>query len=208
MSLYPVNLKVEGRLCTVIGGGAVALRKVESLLGCGARVRVVSPALDSGFEPLHGRFEHVARPYHWGDLKDSFMAIAATDDEDTNRAVEEEARGRHVLVNVVDSPGQCDFYVPSSVVRGDLMITVSTGGQLPALSRQIRKRLEVEFPEEWAGVLDLMGKARQRLTFRIKDEEERRRCLTELAEMDLLPVFLDGGREAVEAAIDKCISQY
>lgn len=208
MTLYPVNLKVKGRLCTVIGGGDVALRKVESLLDCGARARVVSPALDSGFEPLHGRFEHVARPYHWGDLKDSFLAIAATDDEDTNRAVEEEARGRHVLVNVVDSPAQCDFYVPSSVVRGDLMITVSTGGRLPALSRQIRKRLEVEFPEEWAGVLDLMGKARQRLTFRIKDEEERRRCLTELAEMDLLPVFLDGGREAVEAAIDKCISQY
>lgn len=208
MSLYPVNLKAEGRLCTIVGGGAVARRKAGALLDCGARVRVVAPALDRSFEPLYGRFEHVARAYRWGDLEGSFIVIAATDDEDVNRAVVEEARGRHLLLNVVDRPDECNFYVPSCVRRGGLLVTVSTGGQLPALSKQLRQRLEMEFPEEWAGVLELMGQARQRLVFRIKDEETRKRCLTELAGLDLVTVFQQGGRDAVEAEIEKCISQY
>lgn len=208
MALYPANLKVEGRLCTVIGGGAVAVRKAEALIKCGARVRVIAPALDSAFEPLHGSFEHVARPYRWGDLEGSFIAIVATDDEDTNRAVEEEAHGRHLLLNVVDRPGRCDFYVPSTVRRGDLMVTVSTGGQFPALSRRLRRQLEQEFPEAWSQVLALLGKARRRVVFRIKDEGKRRQCLAEMAELDLTPVFKRGGQEAVEAEIEKCISRY
>ncbi len=208
MPLYPVNLKVGGRLCVIIGGGRVALRKTEGLLECEAEVKVIAPALDDGFKGLRGRFEYVARPYRWGDLDGAFLAIAATDDETTNRAVEEEAHGRHMLLNVVDRPEQCNFYVPSVVRRGELMITVSTGGGLPALSRRLRQQLEGQFPGEWGRALELWGKARQRVLAHVRDEEKKQKCLTELAALDLAGALKAGGELAAQAEIDKCISPY
>lgn len=208
MTLYPVNLKITGRRCTIVGGGEVALRKAESLLECGARLRVVAPALDPGFDSWHGRFEHIARPYRWGDLEGSFLVIAATDDEKTNQAVEEETLGRHLLLNVVDQPERCNFYVPASVRRGELLLTVATGGQSPALAKRLRLRLEEHYGPEWEPVLNLLGKARQRVIDSIGDPEQRRRCLTALAGLDLIDEYRHGGEIAVQAEIDRCISRF
>ncbi len=206
MVLYPVNLKVEGRRCVIIGGGRVAARKAASLLECGARVRVISPELKSDFDEL--RVEQVARPYQAGDLEGAFLVIAATDDQAVNRAVEAEAQQRGLLLNVVDRPGQCNFYVPSSVRRGELMLTVSTGGQLPALSKRLRRQLEEEFPAEWAVALELMGEARGQVISRLKDESSKKECLTELAALDLIPLLRDAGEPAARSEIEKCISRY
>ncbi|MHB0866822.1 MAG: precorrin-2 dehydrogenase/sirohydrochlorin ferrochelatase family protein [Thermoleophilia bacterium] len=208
MSLYPVNLKVEGRLCVIIGGGRVALRKAESLLACGAEIKVISPALDTGFEVWHGRLEHVARPYRWGDLDGAFLAIAATDDDAVNRAVVEEAHGRHLLLNVVDKPEQCNFYVPATVRRGELLVTVSTGGELPALSSRLRQQLQEEFPEAWAEALTLLGEARRQVIDRVDDETKKAQCLGELAALNLVRLLQSGGAEAAESEIEKCISPY
>lgn len=205
--LYPANLDLEGRPCVVIGGGKVAARKAGDLLDCGAQVTVVSPALDDEFRVL-GAFAHEARAYREGDLEDAFLAIAATDDEAVNGAVTAEAAERGILLNVVDQPDQCDFQVPSSVRRGDLLITISTGGRLPALSRRIREQLEEEFPAEWGRVLQLLGDARARAIAGIADELEKRKCLAELAGLDLVGVMRRDGEEAVRTEIDKCISRY
>lgn len=186
----------------------MAVRKAASLLECGAAVTVISPALHPEFEMLHGAFEHVGRPYRWGDLEGAFLAIAATDDDDTNRAVEEEAHGRRLLLNVVDKPEQCNFYVPSTIRRGELLITISTGGELPALSKRLRRQLELEFPEEWAEALELLGEARREVISGIGDEAKKTECLTELAALDLVPLIRDGGADAAETEIDKCISRY
>lgn len=192
----------------IIGGGRVAARKTASLLECDAAVRVVSPELDPGFERFQGRFEHIVRPYKRGDLEGAFLVIAATDDDVTNRAVEEEARERRLLLNVVDKPRQCNFYVPSVVRRGELLLTVSTGGELPALAKRLRRQLEEEFPEEWAEALVLLGEARRKVISRESDENKKTQCLGELAALDLVPLLKSGGFEAARAEIDKCISRY
>lgn len=208
MALYPVNLKIEGRSCVIVGGGKVAVRKAASLLECGAKVKVVSPALDAEFDVLRGEIEHVDRPYRRGDLQEAFLAIAATDDDETNRAVEEEAQSLQLLLNVVDKPEQCNFYVPSTVRRGELLITVSTGGELPGLSKRLRKQLEAEFPEGWAEALTLLGEARRKVIASVSDEAQKAKCLTELAALDLVPLLSKGGVEAAEAEIERCISRY
>ena len=88
MEYYPLMLRVAGRRCVVVGGGAVAARKASTLLRAGALVRVVSPALHPRLEEMHrrGRIEHVARPYREGDLEGALLAIAATDDPEVNLA--------------------------------------------------------------------------------------------------------------------------
>ena len=207
VALYPVNLRIDGRPCVIIGGGRVAARKAAALLDCGARLKVVSPELDPGFADLGVVFEHIARSYEPGDLAGAFLAIAATDDDMVNRAVEAEAARRQLLLNVVDKPGQCNFYVPSSVRRGELMLTVSTGGQLPALAKRLRRRIEREFPGEWAPALELLGEARGQVISRIEDEEKKKECLTELAALDLVPLLRDGNETAARSEIEKCISR-
>lgn len=208
MALYPVNLRIDGRPCVIIGGGRVAARKAAALLDCGARLKVVSPELDPGFADLGVVFEHIERPYEPGDLAGAFLAIAATDDDTVNRAVEAEAAERQLLLNVVDKPEQCNFYVPSSVRRGELMFTVSTGGQLPALAKRLRRQIEGEFPGEWAPALELLGEARGQVISRIEDEGKKKECLTELAALDLVPLLRDGSETAARSEIEKCISRY
>lgn len=166
-SFYPVFLDLGGRRCTVFGGGKVALRKISSLLECGALVRVISPRLDEEIRAL-GDLEILEREYRVGDLEGTFLAVAATDSEETNRAVAAEAEGRGVLINVVDVPGLCNFIVPASVRRGEMVIAVSTGGESPALARKLRETLEKEFGEEYGTLAGIIGEVRRELKRRGK----------------------------------------
>ena len=165
LTYYPVFLKVKGRKCTVVGGGEVALRKVRVLLEHGADVEVVSPDLCSELAGLAGRGEirTLTRKYRTGDLKNTFVAIAATGDGGINRRVVAEARRKKVLVNTVDDAENSDFIVPSYLRRGDLTVAVATGGKSPALARKIRTRLEKEIGEEYKALTDLIGEVRARL---------------------------------------------
>lgn len=141
---YPVFLDLERRPCLVVGGGAVALRKAKDLLAAGAKVRVVSPRLAAGFQPLvrTGRVVWVRRVFRPTDLKVGGLVVAATDEERVNRQAAREARRRGSWINVVDQPARCSFIVPSVVRRGELRLAISTGGASPALARWIRTDLE------------------------------------------------------------------
>jgi precorrin-2 dehydrogenase/sirohydrochlorin ferrochelatase len=72
----------------------------------------------------------------------------------------ETARRAGVLVNVEDVPELCDFHVPAVVRQGDLLLTVSTGGLAPGLSRSIREWLQEKFGPEWRNRAAQVGKAR------------------------------------------------
>jgi len=164
-SYYPLFLKVRGRKCVVVGGGEVALRKVEVLLGYGAEVKVISPCVCPELAELGSQnsIRIVERKYQEGDLEDTFVAIAATDDNEINKAVVSEAGQKSVLVNVVDDAEKSDFIVPSYMRRGDITIAVSTSGRSPALARKLRLKLESEFGEEYALLADAIGDIRDEL---------------------------------------------
>ncbi|HMI97416.1 MAG TPA: NAD(P)-dependent oxidoreductase [Micropepsaceae bacterium] len=75
-------------------------------------------------------------------------------DEATSRELAGMAHLAGVIVNVEDVPSLCDFHVPAQVRRGDLLLTVSTGGRAPGLSRALREDLQRRFGPEWAERLD------------------------------------------------------
>ncbi len=159
---YPVNLVLDGRRCLVVGGGRVALRKVEGLLACGARVTVVAPRVDPALRGLPGVVV-AERPWQADDMAGMWLVIAATDDPSVNRAVFDEGQRRGVWVNGADDPANCSFTLPSVVRRGDLQVTVSTGGRSPALATWLRRRLEGEIGPEYAVLLDLLASERDGL---------------------------------------------
>ncbi len=159
---YPIFLNISGKKCVVVGGGQVALRKVRTLLEHGAGVEVISPDLCPELSQLAegGEIHVLQRSYRAGDLQDAVIAIAATNDSNTNLEVVKEAHRKAVLVNVVDDPENSDFIVPSYMCRGDVTIAVSTGGRSPALARKIRTRLEKDFGDEYASLALLIDEVR------------------------------------------------
>lgn len=165
MALFPLFVELAGRPCVVLGGGAVAERKVEALLRAGAAVTVVSPALTPALAALaaDGRVTHVARGYARGDLAGAALAFAATDDGAINAAVAREGRARGVWVNAADDPAHCDAILPALVRRGPVTIAVSTGGASPALARAVRERIEDAVPDAYGALAEIAGEARREL---------------------------------------------
>ena len=202
VAYYPVSLKIAGRKCVVAGGGEVALRKVKALLEHGADVEVISPDLcpemvrlgESGEISVHNH------AYEMGNLAGAFLAIAATDDAETNRQVTVEARNKAILVNVVDDAENSDFIVPSYLSRDSLTIAVSTSGQSPALARKIRTRLEKEITGQYGALTRLIGEVRAEIKREeIKIENDR---WQEALDIDsLLELLKKGEREKAKALL-------
>ena len=137
---YPIFLDLKDRQVLVVGAGRVALRKTKGLIEAGARVTVVAPEWESEFETLPLRL--VRRGFRASDLAGAMLVFAATDDRLTNHRIAIAAKGRGVFANIADSAEECDFIVPARVQRGTVQVAVSTGGENPRLSAELRKRLE------------------------------------------------------------------
>ncbi len=157
---YPVNLVLEGRRCLVVGGGRVAVRKVEGLLACGAQVQVVALRLDPELID-NPAVTCDQRAWEVDDLLGVWLVIAATDDPMVNRAVYQAGERAGIWVNGADDPANCSFTLPSVARRGDLQVAVSTGGRSPALASWLRRRYEAELGPEYAVLLDLLSTERE-----------------------------------------------
>jgi siroheme synthase-like protein len=162
---YPVFLEMKDRRCVVIGGGAVAERKVEGLVAVGANVTVISPAITDGLRELliQGAIWHVAREYQTGDRAGYDLVFVATDNSEINAVVSNEARSLRIWVNSADDPDHCDFILPAVIRRGDLAVAVSTGGVSPAVTRAIREELDQYVSADYASFVQIAGEVRREL---------------------------------------------
>lgn len=194
---YALFLDLEGREVLVVGGGAVAWRKVESLLDCGARVTVVAPSVVKELDELEReqQIRIVRRSYQSEDPSSQLLAIAATDDPELNRRIAAECRERRILVNVADDPHVADFLVPSLIRRGAIQIAVSTGGGSPAIARRLRQVIEEAVEPEWDEVLGLLAELREPAKTSLPTDTARRRFFDEILDLDLLRLFREGRRE-------------
>jgi siroheme synthase-like protein len=165
MSLFPIFLKLQGRLVVVIGGGEIAAGKIDGLLRAGACVRVIAPEVHASIvEPIRGRkIEWVPRRFQPGDLDGATLVIAATSAPGVNSAVYQKAEALGILCNAVDDIDNCHFYYGSVVRRGDLQIAISTNGKSPALAQRLRQELEQQFGPEYEMWLEWLGAARELL---------------------------------------------
>ncbi|MGE5308691.1 MAG: bifunctional precorrin-2 dehydrogenase/sirohydrochlorin ferrochelatase [Deltaproteobacteria bacterium] len=175
MRYYPVLLDLKDRACCVVGGGAVAERKVRSLVRCGARVTVISPALSAGLSKSvkAGTATCIRSGFRAGMLRGFFLAVAATDDVKVNHAVYREACRRGIQVNVVDDPAASTFIVPSSIGSNGLIISISTSGKAPCVAKQMRRELEKSFVPRYSRLVACVSRERDRL--KAQEPDARRR---------------------------------
>jgi precorrin-2 dehydrogenase/sirohydrochlorin ferrochelatase len=192
----------------VVGGGAVAARKVGDLLASKADVTVVSPKICDAMKVHQDNIRYLARPFEKGDEAGAFLVFAATDRPDINQQVAQSAQAAGALVNIVDAPTQCDFVVPSKVQRGQLQLTVSTNGTAPALTKHLRKELETLFTAEHEQWVALVGDARKQVLSRENlDESQRRTLLRAIVALPILDWLREGRLDKAKQEIDRCILQ-
>ena len=211
MSGYPIALVgLENTRCVVVGGGEVAARKVTALTEAGARPVVVSPVLCGGLRQRaeRGEIDVVWRAYRPGDLNGARLAIAATDDPAINEALWRDAQALGCLVNVVDDPERCNFHVPATVRRGDLTLSVSTGGTSPLLARRIREVFDQQFDAAYEPFLALLGELRPLVQARVGDVDRRKALWETLLDSEILGLLRSGSSQAARQRAQEIIETF
>ncbi|MBF0176754.1 MAG: bifunctional precorrin-2 dehydrogenase/sirohydrochlorin ferrochelatase [Magnetococcales bacterium] len=179
MTHYMAELILADRPVLLVGGGKVARRKLEGLLACGARVRVIAPELDPWISSrLGGALEHVAEPFdpaHLSKDEPPVLVFAATRDARLNREIARLCRERGLLCNSADDPGVSGFLVAAVVRRGPVVVGVGSGGLSPALSRLLKERLDRWLESGWGEVALLFGSKRDLVKGTLTDASQRQR---------------------------------
>ena len=163
MDYLPIFIQLRGEPAVVVGGGQVALRKVELLLKVGARITVIAPRLHDDLRALVERrqIDYLSLEFHPHHLDGVGLAVAATDSRDVNAAVSTAARARRVPVNVVDDPELSTFIFPAIVDRSPVIVAVGSSGNSPVLARRVRQQIEALLPARLGALARFVGERRK-----------------------------------------------
>lgn len=206
--LFPIYLNLAAKKCLIVGGGKVAERKAENLLEYGADIMVVCPEAVNNIQnwSRQGFLTLVAREFQAEDLKDVFMVFLATDDREVNQQVVDLCRERGILINAVDDPPHCDFYVPALIRRQSLAVAISTEGKSPLFASRLRQELEEIITEEYGEFVELLGSQRDIVKEQVAGLEERKKVFAALVYSDILELLKAGEKEKVRERITQCMS--
>ena len=205
MKFYPVNLNLENKKCVVIGGGKVALRKILTLLDCGAKVEVIAPKVCEEISQLADEKKIILlrEKYSAEKISDGMILIAATDNFEINKKILADGREKNFLVNVVE--GESDFNIPSKIERGNFLLTISTGGKSPAFSKFFRENLEKEFDKNFGEGLKIISHYRQEVKKILQNHEDRKIFWRKVLTPEMWKIFKNGEFEKAEEIIKNAL---
>ncbi|HYA43101.1 MAG TPA: bifunctional precorrin-2 dehydrogenase/sirohydrochlorin ferrochelatase [Syntrophobacteraceae bacterium] len=206
-SYYPVFLTIEGRTCLVVGAGAVAERKIRTLLKCGAKIRLVARELSAWLEEKRSEkvLTWAGEGYERSHLQGVSLVFAATSDPDLNRSVAADALDLGILCNMATEPDLGSFIVPSVFERGALRIAISTSGLSPAVAKLLREKLELEIGPEWDFFVRLLGELRERFRSEGISQKEGEKIFSSLARLPIPGLLRDGcPQKAFEETLEVC----
>ncbi|WP_379159755.1 bifunctional precorrin-2 dehydrogenase/sirohydrochlorin ferrochelatase [Paenibacillus sp. sgz5001063] len=202
---FPVMLDLQDQRVVVIGGGAVAERKVGALMEAGAAVVLVSPSLTRPLAALAeaGRLRWNSRPYAPGDIQGAVLVYAASNDAAVNEAVALEARSLGLPVNVASRAEAGSFITPGVLRRGRLTVAVSTSGAGPSAAAKITEQLAEILGEEYEPYLDWLHSLRTEIKRRELPPDQRGRLLRRLGDVDVLNemrqgTFIEWSKDEIE----------
>ncbi|ANC77119.1 hypothetical protein ABE65_010020 [Fictibacillus phosphorivorans] len=184
--MYPIHVNLSGKTVVVAGGGLVAYRKIKDLLNEEAKITVISPVVVKEIQQWHTekKLTWIEREVKRADLEEAFLIIAATNSKEINSWIAEQTSPKQ-LVNVVDQPDLGNFIVPSVVKRGKLILSVSTSGASPSLSKSIKKELQQKYSEDYETYLDFLFQCRS-IFKKEFPEKYRKDLLTKLTDQSFL----------------------
>jgi siroheme synthase-like protein len=178
MAYFPLFVNLEGKLCVVIGGGAVAARKAQTLLDFGARLNVAALKAGEAMKALalRGSLTLKEAPYRGPeDLTGAFLVVAATDKGDLNKRIIRDALAAGIHANAADDPEEGTFFFPALVRRGELVAGISSSGACPRLASRLKMNLDTLWPADLGESLENLREERRRLRESLNPQETVRR---------------------------------
>ncbi|MBQ3107746.1 MAG: uroporphyrinogen-III C-methyltransferase [Firmicutes bacterium] len=206
MAHFPFFVDISGKPGLILGGGKIALRKIEKLLPYGPSLTVCAPdflpelqtlaalsaspaiftkdsasdaeAISTAEAAAAPALQLLSRPFG-EDLLESTPAfvIAATDDRALNRRIATLCKEKSIPVNAVDDKDACSFIFPALVKDGDLSIGISTGGASPSAAVWLKQQISALIPDGFASLLENLAALRPQVKDSIPDEAARASCL-------------------------------
>lgn len=209
MQALPIFLNIQHRLCVVIGGGDVAMRKVSMLLKANAAVMLYSPELCHELQDLVDaqKIQYKKSCFDESHLVGACLVIAATDDESVNMAVSIAAKAYNIPVNVVDSPALCTFTMGSIIDRSPVVIAISSEGNAPVLARYIRAKIETMLPATYGRIADIAGEFRDAVKAKFSTTQARRIFWESVLQGSFVERVLSGQEQAAREQLSDLIDQ-
>lgn len=182
MPYFPAFINLKDKLVVVVGGGNVASRKVKKLLPFGARLKVIAPRVSSYIEKLarEGRIELIKRRVRLSDLSGAYMVIVAVDNLKVQKRLYNYCEKKGIWCNSVDNLEFCNFVFPALVIRGELVIGITTSGRVPALSAVLKEHIENCLPPNVEELLYELERLRKSMP---KGRERRARLILKAREI-------------------------
>lgn len=197
----PIGISLTGRNCLVVGGGKVALRKIDTLLDYDTKITVVAPEPDEKirYYAESNKLELKQREYRSAEAADYGLVVSASSDHAVNKQVHKDATGARVPVNVVDNPALCDFVFPAVTRRNCLTVAVSTDGKAPFLAGYLRLVLDDIFPERWNRIARYAAVYRKMLQEQgPKVREDKMRCLNHFLGADWKEILKEKSEDQIK----------
>lgn len=207
MNYFPLLMNLDYKKVVIVGGGHVARQKAEALLPTKAQVTVISPEVTEKLQQyIHeGLVAWKEKSFEPADLDDAALIFAVTNDEEVNNAVEEAAQ-HWQLLSRADAKGRVDFINPAVVRRGEFVLTVSTSGASPGLTRKVKSELAEQYGEHYAQYVSFLKEARQRILGKFTGDEKKQ-LLAELLNPQVLEWMEHGDKQKCEAWLLKLLGE-
>jgi precorrin-2 dehydrogenase/sirohydrochlorin ferrochelatase len=210
--LYPVALDLAGKTCVVVGGGAVATRKIPDLLESDAQVILISPEITTTLREMvsQHQLQWIDQSYQPGSLEalNPFLIIAATDSPEINRQIVENARTIGALVNAVDGDTTSDFHNMSCLHRPPFTVAIHTDGVSPAMTRHLRAVIDEALGEEYITLTDWLGGLRSQIKQQIASQSQRRAFYDAVIQSEALPLLRQGKTEAAYKQVQALVQEW
>jgi siroheme synthase-like protein len=183
--LYPIFVKLEELELLLVGGGSVALEKLNSLLSNSpdAKITIVAPVIKGEIKELlkdHPCSVMVKRPFQESDINNKDLIVLATDDKELHKQIKCLAEAKGILVNAADTPDLCDFYLGSIVQKGNLKIAISTNGKSPTAAKRIKEVLNKALPGELDDVIENLHQVRNNLNGNFEYKVKKLNAITKV----------------------------
>lgn len=204
-----VSLELAGAPVTVIGGGTVAARKIDSLLDAGAAVTVCAPHVTAAIADLAtaGRLVWRAKRYDAGDLAGARVVFAATDDPAVNTQIAGDARAANLFCNVASPAAAGDLFLLATIQREQVTIALGTGGASPFVAARLRELVESAVPCELAALARLMGELRDEVGQRVEDQAGRRAVYEAMWQSDAAARLAAGDEDGARAVLRQVLER-
>jgi len=212
MAYFPFYIDINNKVCLVVGGGKIALGKIKVLLKFEVIIIVVARNICEEIYKIKKSYDEKEskeqiilynREFHDEDILDAEFIIAATDNNLLNSHISEICKRNNKMVNVVDVKEECSFVFPAIIKNQELVVSIATGGNSPAMAAKIKRDIEKYIPEYYGELIELLGEQREYIKKEVSIPEYRKQVYNELIALAQLY-----GRNITTEEIENIISKY